>query len=893
MSQDRLPDRVKRALHVRRNVGEQVPDDVESEIAFHLESRIDELRAEGHDDAEAERLAVAEFGDVELAKRALGRTAKRRERATRRQEGLDGMRRDLRFGWRKLRSSPGFTAAAVLTLALGIGATTAIFSTVHAVLLRPLPFPEPDRLVKVWETSPQGVETNVVSGGNYMAWREQAGSSFREMGAHSWVFGATVSGMGDPFRIRASRITPAALSVLGARTELGRTFTESEGVEGADAVVLLSHRLWADRFGRDPEVVGRTITLDDQPFTVVGVMPPSFRYPTAEVEAWTVLQMGADDANEWTSHQWNVVGRLADGVSVERAQAELDATVAALTQEHPAPLTGWGANVVPLRDDIVGEVRSLLWVLMAVVGVVLLLTCVNLANLLLARATTREREIAVRGALGAGRGRLVRQLLVESLLLGLLGGALALAVVVLGLDGLVALAPSDIPLLEGVRVDPMVLAFAVGATVVATLLFGLIPALRATATAPNRALRGARGSAGDGHHRLRSGLLVAEVALAVVLVVGAGLLLRSMSRLNDVDPGLVVDDLLVAHVDLPQARYPTTVEQGVFYRTLLDDVAGLPGVESVAGTTEPPMLGYQMSFSFQIEGRPADSPNGREDDERLAAVTPGYFRTLGIPIEEGRAIERSDRAGSTPVVVISRSLADKQWPDGGAVGNRIRFRENMEWLEIVGVAGDARLDGLDADVQPFIYIPFEQRPWDWLAWLALTVRTEGDAAALSPAVRDAVVSLDPRVIPERITTMESLYAESAARRRFATLLLGAFAVLALALGGIGIYGLLSYTVAQRRKEIGIRMALGAEPRQVARVVVRDALVIALVGVALGALAALVLSRGLQSLLFQVEPSDPATFVGACAVLLALAAASAWLPARSATRVDPVGAMREG
>ncbi len=888
----RLPDRIRRALHLRRESGAPPGDDVDVEIRFHLETRIEELTAEGHDPAQARRVATEEFGDIDTARRALSRVDEKRERSTRRVEWLGGLRRDVAYGWRKLRSSPGFAAAAVLTLALGIGATTAIFSAVHAVLLRPLPFPEPDRLVKVWETSPEGLTTNVVSSGNYLDWREETGS-FAELGAHSWLFGMTLTrDDGEPVRLGVTRFTPSALAALAPAPVLGRLPSAAEGEPGAEPVAVIGHRLWRDHLGGDPGVVGRPIRLDGQPYTVVGVMPPSFDYPDPKVDVWRAMAFDAEDAEKRESHQWNVVGRLAAGVPLAQAQAELDALAERLERAYPEAMTGWGVNVVPLRDSLVGEVRTLLWVLMGVVGVVLLLTCVNLANLLLARATAREREIAVRGALGAGRRRLVRQLLVESLLLGVLGGGLALAVIAFGLDALVALAPPDIPLLDGVRIDPVVLGFAGATTLLATLLFGLIPALRATSSSPSDTLRGSRGSAG-GARRLRAGLLAGEVALAVVLVVGAGLLLRSMARLNAVDPGLDPENVLMVPIDVSNPRYRQSAGQvDQFFRTLLDQVRAMPGVVDAAGTTEPPLLGYAMTFSYQIEGRPARTPSGREDDERLMAITPDFFRTLDIPILAGRPIDDTDRTGTDPVAVISRTLADKQWPEGDALGSRIRFREGMPWIEIVGIVDDARIDGLDQDAAPFLYIAFAQKPWNWMSWLALTIRTEGDPTALTPVLRRALLELDPTIIPETVTTLEEQFAESTARRRFATQLLGAFAALALVLGALGIYGLLAYSVAQRRQEIGIRMALGAEPSRVARGVVGDALRIAAIGAVIGAGAALGLTRVLTSLLYQVEPTDPAVFGASVAMLMALAAGAAWLPARSATKVEAAEVLSE-
>ena len=896
MGTNRALEAIRRLLRVRRPIREHVDRDVEEEIAFHLESRIEELMDGGASPAEARRQAEREFGDVAGARRSLAREGRRTETRARRTEWLDALGRDVAYGWRTLRSSPGFAAAAVLTLALGIGATTAIFSAVHAVLLRPLPFPDADRVVKVWETSPDGSMTNVVSPGNYMDWRAQA-TSFTDLGAHSWQFGQTLTGIEDPVRLNVVRITPSALRVLGIEPAMGRLFSEAEGEAGAESVALVAHRVWRDQLGSDPDVVGRTITLGGSAFTVVGVMPPSFDYPNPEVDVWWNLRHGPEEYQTRRSHQWNVIGRLAPDVPIDRARTEMDAIAGRVTQDWPQFMTGWGVNVLPLRDDLVGEVRGLLWVLMGVVGLVLLLTCVNLANLLLARATTRDREIAVRGALGAGRGRLVRQLLVESLLLGVIGGGLGLVAIVVGLDAMVALAPADIPLLDDIRIDPIVLGFAVGATLLATLLFGLVPALRATAAAPGAALRGAGGAGaaaaagGRGHGRLRATLLVAEVGLAVVLVVGAGLLLRSMARLNAVDPGLDPDNVLTLFVDIPWSQFGTPAEQVGFYDQLLDRVRAMPGVVSAAGTSEPPVIGYGNTFSYAIQGRIAGTPSGREEDEILAAVTPGYFETMRIPVVEGRGFEPTDRADAAPVMIINQALARKQWPAGDAVGQRIRFDEDQPWFEIVGVVGDTRHDGLDQPAPPMLYMPQAQRPWSWMTWLVLAVRTTADPTGLVPAIRDQMTALHSAVIPERVATLNDIYADSAARRRFATILLGAFAALALVLGATGIYGVLSFTVARRGREIGIRMALGEERGRVAARVVRDGLLLAVAGLALGLPTAWLLARFLQSLVFGITTTDLATFAVVPATLLAVAAAAALVPALRATRVDPVRAMK--
>lgn len=558
-------------------------------------------------------------------------------------------------------------------------------------------------------------------------------------------------------------------------------------------------------------------------------------------------------------------------------------------------MTGWGVNVVPFRDDLVGNVRPLLLVLFGMVGVVLLIACVNLANLLLARAMAREREIAVRGALGAGRGRLVRQLLTESGLLALLGGGLGLVVVVLGLDALVALAPADIPLLDDVRADPAMLAFAAGITLLATMLFGLLPALRLTRTGPRSSLRSRPSGGGPLHTRLRAVLLVTQVALALVLLVGAGLLVRSFQRLHEVAYGFGPDGVLIVGLDLPAARYETQRDQIAFYDRLVERVRTLPGVTAAAATSDPPAGGFNMTFSFAIEGRPAGTASGREDDEPLRAVTPGYFRTMGIPLIRGRTIEETDRRGAPPVVVINETLARKHWPNSNPIGERISFEGPGQgpWFEIVGVVGDTRHYGLDEPVRHALYIAHAQKPWPWLTWLTLTVRAAGggDPSALAPAVRSAISELDDALPPQRVATVNELYAASAARRRFAMSLTSAFAAIALALGTLGIYGVLSYAVAQRRREIGLRMALGADSGSVRRLVLRQGLATTAIGIAAGLAAAFAATRLMSSLLYGVSATDPATFAAVALLLTAVAVLASSIPARGATKVDPMTVLR--
>ncbi len=894
MRLDRLPPGVRRLLRLPRDVGRQASDDVEAEIRFHLDSRVEELVAGGLERGAAERRAREEFGDVDEARRTLGARTARTERRRRRMTWLRELAADVRYGWRKLRSRPAFAVTAVLTFALGLGATTAIFSVVYAVLLRPLPYPRPDRLVRIWDVHPGGYDHNIVSSGDYLAWRESA-RSFRTLGAFGWNFGLGMIGRdGKPVRVEATQIAPSVFRILGESAARGRTFSPAEGRDDGGRVALLSWGLWRTRFGGDDSVVGRSVELNDVAYTVVGVMPRGFDFPNPQVDVWLPLQLGAADRGDHKAHKWRVIGRLRDGATLGQASSEIETITDRLRRQYPETMEGWGVHLVPFRSDLVAGVRPLLLALLGMVVLVLLITCANLANLLLARALGREREVAVRAALGAGRGRLVRQFLVESLVVAVLGGLLGVGLVALGLHGLVALAPRDIPLLGHTRIDPAVLGFSAATTLAATLLFGMVPALRATAADPAGSL-GARGGGSTGHagSRIRSGLLVAEVALSVVLLVGTGLLVRSFLKLHEADLGLQPNHVLAATVDLPRSRYPDTGAQAAFYRQLVDRVEGLPGVVSAAGTAEPPVVGYDMTFGFAIQGRPSSRANGMESDVPVRAVTPGYFATMGIPLERGRVFDDRDRPESPRVAVINRTLARQSWPDADPIGQRISFGgpTGPDWWEVVGVVGDVKNRGADLPAQPAIYLPLAQKTWDWMSWLTIVARTRADPAALATPFRRALWGLDDRLPVQRLTTMDAIYAESVARRRFAALLVGGFGALALVLGLTGVYGVLSYSVGERRREFGVRMALGAGRPAIAAAVVGRGLRLSLLGTGIGLVAALWLTRFLRSLLFEVPATDPLTFVAVPVLLVAVACLAAYLPARRAARLDPIDVLR--
>jgi putative ABC transport system permease protein len=871
---------------IRRDPMEEVDD----ELRHHLEMRVEEYMRKGMGEEEARAAARARLGDLTEVRRELEGLSAVESRTERRREWLSELRQDVRYGIRSLLRSPTFSSMAVLTLALGIGATTAIFSLVYAVLLAPLPYPSPDRLVRVWETSPQGDLRNVVSSGNVTDWQERA-RSFTVLGAHRGHYSQTLTGDGDPLRVVTMDLQPQVMRALNVPPALGRTFTERDAVDGG--VAVLSHAFWQTRYGGDPEVLGRRVTVNDVPYTIVGVMPGGFEFPTDDVDLWLPITADGFDPTERTSHNYSVVARLAPGVTVEAAQAEMTSVAAQIAREHPAEMTGWSARVVPLHADLTRNVDALFWVLLGGVVVVLLIACGNLANLLLARAVSREREMAVRGALGAGRSRILRQLLTESGLLAALGGAGALALAPFLLRVLISVAPGSIPLLDRAVIDLRMLGFTAVAGLGCALLFGLVPSIRASRSDLLSALRSGRDASVSGHTRLRSGLLTIQVALSVMLLVSAGLFVRSFRALQGTELGFDPSRLVLMDVDLPFERYPETPEQVSFYDQLLLRVAALPGVQSVAGTSQPPGSPDHMTFSFAIEGRVPSNPNGREDDEPLHAVTPGYFETLDRRIVRGRAFDANDLADGTPVVIINESLARKHWPQGDAVGQRIAFRVGeTPWREIVGVVEDARLESPDAPQEPAIYIPFAQKTWTWLSWMTVMARTAPGThpLALGEGLRSALLELDPELPPQSITTVEAAFRANTAPRRFAMTLVGGFGTLALLLSIVGLYGLITSSVARQRREIGVRIALGAQAGNVVGGVLKHTLLLTLAGTGAGVLGALAAARFLQGLLFGVSAMDLPTYILTVGLVTAVALLTALLPAARAARTDPVRAL---
>jgi putative ABC transport system permease protein len=635
------------------------------------------------------------------------------------------------------------------------------------------------------------------------------------------------------------------------------------------------------------------VVLDETPYTIVGVMPAAFRFGSAGVQLWRFLPLAALDPTQRRSHNYYVVGRLKPGRSRLAAQHDLATIAASLAREYPQFMSGYGVNVVSLREDAVGNLRALLFVLFGGVGLVLLVACANVANVLLSRAVERRHEMAIRGSLGAGRSRIVRQLLIESLVLASGGAVVGLAFGALMLRGLLAMAPRTLPGLRQIHIDPGVLAFLAVMAMACTVLFGLLPTVRLSRPDLHAALRSSR-TLSPPHERLRSALLVGEVAVSFVLMVAAGLLLRSAARLADVDYGYEPGGILEVGLDISRSRYGTSERQVAFYQGLLDRVRAIPGVRAVASTSEPPASGFNMTFSFAREGHPSSNPSGREDPQSLRAVSPGYFRTMGIPLLRGRVFEVWDRAGAAPVVIVDRRLASLLWSGANPVGQRISFvGPKGPWLTIVGVVGDTRMTSPDTPPAPALYIPFAQKRWDWLSWSSLMVRVEPDAVTrVSEAIRAAVRAADPNVPIQSLEPLSVLYGRSVDQRRFATVLLTMFGLLALLLATVGVYGVVSYSAAQRRREIGIRLALGAGRWRVLQEVLHHSLQSAGAGVAIGVAGALAATRLLRGLLYQVAATDPVTLLAGAAVLALVAVAASWGPAHRAARLDPMAVLRE-
>jgi putative ABC transport system permease protein len=868
------------------------------------------LLSSGATEAEAYQQTLAELSGGELLRRELRRVERQINPepialgANRRTNMIADLWQDLRYGARMLLKKPGFTLIASMTLGLGIGANTAIFSVVNALLVRPLPLPEPERIVYLWENNLQiGVRRGIASPANFLDWRERS-RVFEHLSAwRTWFY--TLTGGDQPEQVWGVRASANFFQLLGVSAQLGRTFLPQEDRAGRDSVVVISHGLWQRRFGADPNIVGQTMTIDGRPFTVVGVLPPGFSLFGTQrpYDLWMpfVLERSSQARDD---HSILVFARLKAGVTLRQAQTEMSAIARQLEEEYPATNRHRGVQVITLGDNQREPLRPALLILLAAVGFVLLIVCANVANLMLARAAVRKKELAIRAALGASRLRLMQQLLIESLLLALMGGALGLLLAVGGLDLLRALLPSggadEIPRADWIAIDRTVFGFTLVLSLVTGILFGLGPALASSRVNLNESLNeGARGlQTSRRGRRWLSALVVSEIALALVLMVGAGLLLKSFHRLLAVDPGIQPENLLTMQLWLPESKYKEDFQVAAFHQQTLERVRTLPGVRAASAINFLPLSGWGDGTGVALEGRAPRSP-GDGFSVQYRVIDADYFRAMGVALMRGRAFTERDRADAEPVVIINETMARQHWLGEEPIGKRLRpifpatgtpWRplSSDAWLTIIGVARDVKEFGLGEGPAPQIYLSSLQHP---SRLMRLVVRTASEPLTVAAAVERAVQAVDKDQPVTEIKTMEQFIAESVSRRRFNLWLLGIFAAIALVLAVAGIYGVMAYSVSARTRELGIRLALGARDADVLRLVLREGATLIVAGLALGLPAAWAALRILQSQLYDMSTTDPATFAVVALVLAGVALAACWIPARRAMRIDPLVALR--
>lgn len=866
--------------------------ELEAELRFHLERDAAQNLESGMSAEEAHYAALKSFGGMEQAKEEC--------RDARGSRLIEELWQDLRYGARNLRKHRGFSLIAILTLALGIGANTAIFSVVNATLLRPLPYQKPDQLVMAWGTNPGGFGWRGKSGFSAPGFRDyqQQNHVFEHMATFNSV-DFTLVGADNPEPIRGGMVTAEFFDVLAVQPVLGRAFVPDDAQSGRDHVVMLNYSLWQRRFGSDQHIVGQTIRLDGTPYTVIGVLPKGFDFTIPEYfesrDLWFPAVLPQEDSER--GHKYlSVVARLKPEVTLPGAEQDMGIISARLAQAYPGTMTGFGVKLVPLHEQFVADIRLVLLLLFGAVGFVLLIACANVANLQLARGSTRQKEIAIRTALGASRGRMLRQLLTESMLLAVIGGTLGLLLALWGINLLMKLGPAGIPHGTMVTVDFTVLGYCLVVSLFTGILFGLAPALQSTPAELSDPLKmGGRNSAARaGGLRLRRLLTVCEVALSLILLIGAGLLIRSFAGLLQVNPGFETRNILTVRFDLPKYSWPDESRQSAFYAEVLERVKALPGVTAAGVTDElPPKMGGH-SRTFAIEGRgPIDEP-----DQSLAVqdrlVSADYFRVMGIPLISGRAFSDSDLGSAPPVALINQDFARRFFPGENPIGKHLEFGSANQWITILGIAGDVRGFGLDKQPKSEIYLPYQQQSLlasNRLPHMHLVVRTAGDPNALAAAVLQSVREVDKDLPRPKVRTMETVLAASIAERRSNMLLLGVFAVIALLLTGVGIYGVISYSVAQRTQEIGVRIALGAQSRDVMTLVMRNGMSLVLMGIVIGLAGSFALTRWMASLLFQISTTDYLTFTMTALLLTAIALLACWVPARRATKVDPLIALK--
>ena len=864
--------------------------DLAAEIESHLQMHIDDNIRVGMSQQEAKRVAVMKLGGIDQTKEAC------RDRAT--IPFLESVLQDVRFSLRQFRRNPSVTVAAVLTLSVAIGANTAIFSVVNAVLLRPLPYPNSNRVVNITTTSSlRGLDDLVLSDAEFNEFKVQT-QSLEKMAAYASA-ALNLGDVAEPERIGYSEVSVDLFSVLGVSAHLGRTFTPEEDVPGYEPRVLMSYRLWQSHFGSDPNIVGKTIQLNGRNRSVVGVMPQGFHFPKDDIDVW--MQLNLDPKSRVLNAKYlNTIALLKPGVSREEAESEINTIYQRVKQTYPQYYkneSGGGAAVVGLQEKKVKPIRRALLLLLGAVGFVLLIGCANVANLLLARAAVRQKEMALRSALGSGRWRIFRQLITESLLLSMIGGALGLLLAVLILRVLLVGSPLDQMQVQSVRLDLIALGFTALVTLMVGVLFGLAPALHASKMDLNEELKqtGGRGSMqGLRHNRTRTLLVISEVTLSMVLLIGAGLMIQSFLNLLRVDPGFDAPHILSMRLTVPGAKYPQNPDVTNFYQQLQDRISTIPGVESAAIINQLPSDAEKSEASFEIEGRPFIKDIDREDgiaDFRM--VSPSYFKTMGVPMLRGRTFTDQEGKQAPPAAIINDRLARRFFPGEDPTTKRIRLREDLPWLQIVGVIRDIKNQGLLADTTQEMYFPYVEKSFGLPVMRTMTVmvRTNGDPSSFISRVRSELRAIDVNLPSYKVQTMDQVLAASVSKTRFTMLLLTVFSVLALILAAGGVYSVMAHSVAQRTHEIGIRNALGAQSRDIFKLIMGQGLILAMIGVVLGAIAGLALTRVMSNLLFTVSATDPRIFIGVALLLLVVALLACYLPARKATMVNPITALR--
>jgi putative ABC transport system permease protein len=804
---------------------------------------------------------------------------------------MESLFQDVRYGFRMLLKNPGFTIVAIIALALGIGANSAIFSVVNAVLLRPLPYEESDKLLLLSERSPV-LEGMSVSYPNFLDWRTQ-NTAFE----HLAVFrrnSFNLIGGGEPEQLIGGQVSADLFPALRVKPAIGRTFLPEEDKPEGVPVVLLSHGLWQRRFGSDPNIVGQTLTLNSKGYTVIGVMPANYQFPN-RTELW--VPVGQESGQKSWQQRGNHPGlygiaRLKPGVNLEQARTELDTIAVRLEQQYPDTNTGNRISINYLLDQIVSDIRPALYVLLSAVGFVLLIACANVANLFLARAATRQKEIAVRIALGASRFRLIRQLLTESVMLSIVGGGLGLALAKWGVALLIKVSPNAIPRSGEISLDKRVLLFTLGLSFLTGIVFGLVPALQASKPDLNETLKDAtKGSSGGARRqRFRNGLVISEVALALVLLIGGGLMLRSFYLLQKVDPGFGADHLLSFQISLPQSTYPEDQQRIAFFEQVVQRLSALPGVDSAAIASGLPLGNNGNQTSFFIEGQPEPEP-GKTPLAEVVRISPNYFRTMRIPLLKGRELNVQDSKDSPKVLLVDEAFARRYWPNDDPIGKRINFggKGHVNLVTVVGIIGRVKMEGLDTDSNRVqAYFPYSQGPWNGMT---VVMRASGDPASLTAAARQQILEIDKDQPISNVKTIDQIWNDSVAPQRLNMLLLGTFAAVALILATVGIYGVMSYSVSQRTHEIGIRIALGAQQRDVLKLVVGQAMILAFIGVVVGLVTSFALTRLMSKMLFGVSATDPFIFSSIVVLLLSVSLIASFVPARRATRVDPIVALK--